>query len=152
MESSPTRVLVVANQTAATEALQAAVRERAARGPCSFTLLVPIHVPGLHRVLNPEGVADTDTVAVLAQAVPLLEAAAGGPVAGRVGDPEPLSAIQDAINLIGFDEVILSTLPHRVSRWLHLDLPRKVAGLGLPVTTVTAGASDRARVPEPSPA
>ena len=38
----------------------------------------------------------------------------------------------------GFDEVIISTLPGRVSRWLHLDLPRKVAGLGLPVTTVNA--------------
>jgi hypothetical protein len=49
-----------------------------------------------------------------------------------------MNAIQDAINLHGFDEVILSTLPARVSRWLKLDLPSKVAGLGLPVTTVTA--------------
>jgi hypothetical protein len=145
MESSPTRVLVVANQTAATEALQAAVRERAARGPCVFTLLVPIHAPGLHAVMNPDDVPDTEATAVLEAALPVLEAAAGAPVTGRIGDPEALSAIQDAINLSGFDEVILSTLPHRLSRWLHLDLPRKVAGLGLPVTTVTAQSSERAQ-------
>ena len=55
-----------------------------------------------------------------------------------IGVPEPLAAIQDAVNLHGFDELIISTLPTRVSKWLHLDLPSKAAGLGLPVTTVTA--------------
>jgi hypothetical protein len=59
-------------------------------------------------------------------------------VDGLLGDPAPLIAIEDAVNLHGFDEVIISTLPVRVSRWLKLDLPSKVAGLGLPVTTVTA--------------
>jgi hypothetical protein len=63
-----------------------------------------------------------------------------------VGDPEPLAAIQDAINIHGFDEIIISTLPSRVSRWLKLDLPHKVAGLGLPVTTVTAGGRTEAAV------
>ena len=59
--------------------------------------------------------------------------------------PEPLAAIQDAVNVHGFDEIILSTLPKRVSRWLRLDLPHKAAGLGLPVTTVTA--TSREEVP-----
>jgi hypothetical protein len=44
----------------------------------------------------------------------------------------------DAVNIHGFDEVIVSTLPARVSKWLHLDLPSKIGGLGLPVTTITA--------------
>ena len=70
-------------------------------------------------------------------AVPLLEEAAEAPVEGLVGDPDPGAAIQDAINLHGFDEVIISTLPARLSRWLKLDLPSKVSGMGLPVTTVT---------------
>jgi hypothetical protein len=75
---------------------------------------------------------------VLDRALPLLQDAAGGPVQGIVGDPEPLNAVQDAVNLQGFDEIIISTLPTHLSRWLRLDLPHKLGGLGLPVTTVTA--------------
>lgn len=143
MESSPVRVLVVASKTATSPALLDAVRARAARGPCAFTLLVPRDAPGLQRLLNPDDIPDTAAAAVLEQALPQLAAAAGGEVAGRVGGPEPLVAIQDALNLVGFDEIIVSTLPHRISRWLHLDLPHKAAGLGLPVTTVTATGHDR---------
>ena len=134
-----TRVLVVANRTAATPALLDAVRERAARGSCTFMLLVPNPVRGLDRVMDPEDHAADEGEPVLELALPLLEEAAGGPVEGLVGDSEPLAAIQDAIHLHGgFDEIIISTLPTRVSRWLRLDLPHKAAGLGLPVTTVTA--------------
>jgi hypothetical protein len=139
MESSaPTRVLVVAHRTAATPALIQAVRERAARGPCAFTLLVPKPTHGLDRVADPEDVGGDEGQAVLELALPLLEEAAGGHVEGMLGDPNPINAIQDAVNLRGFDEIIISTLPTRVSKWLKLDLPSKVAGLGLPVTTVTA--------------
>jgi hypothetical protein len=140
MESSasPPRVLVVAHQTAATAALIEAVRERAARGPSSFSLLVPNSVHGLHRVVDPEDQEAGEAQTVLDLALPLLEEAAGSPVEGLIGDPEPLSAIQDAVNLHGFDEIIISTLPKTVSRWLRLDLPSKASGLGLPVTTVTA--------------
>ena len=135
----PKRVLIVAYKTAATQALVEAVRERAAKGPAAFTLLVPAPISGLQKALDPEDASDDEGQQVLALALPLLEEAAGGPVEGVVGDPNPMNAIQDAINLRGFDEVILSTLPVRVSRWLRLDLPSKVGGLGLPVTTITAG-------------
>ena len=139
MESStPARVLVVAHKTAATPALLDAVRERAQRSPASFTLLVPNAAHGLHVVVDPEDQEQNEAQQVLELALPLLEDAAGGPVEGMVGDPSPMNAIQDAINIHGFDEVIISTLPARVSRWLRLDLPSKVSGLGLPVTTVTA--------------
>jgi hypothetical protein len=138
MESSPSRVLVVAHRTAATPALLDAVRERAARGPCTYTLLVPNVAHGLHRVIDAEDQESDEAMAVLELALPLLEDAAGSPVEGMVGDPEPLNAVQDAVNLRGYDEIIISTLPKRVSRWMRLDLPHKVGGLGLPVTTVTA--------------
>ena len=139
MESStPTRVLVVAHKTAATPALLDAVRERAARGRCAFTLLVPNPAHGLHRVVDPEDQDRSEAEEVLELALPLLEEAAGGHVDSLVGDPNPLNAVQDAVNLHGFDEIIISTLPARVSRWLKLDVPHKIEGLGLPVTTVTA--------------
>lgn len=139
MESSrPQRVLVVAHRTAATPALQAAVHERAARSPATFALLVPATGHGLHRVTDPGAEGDDEARAVITAALPGLEEAAGGEVLGLVGDPDPLAAIQDAITLHGpFDELVISTLPRRLSRWLHLDLPHKAAITGLLVTTVT---------------
>jgi hypothetical protein len=150
MESSTStsRILVVAHRTAATPALIEAVRERAARGPTEFTLLVPNPAHGLHRVVDPEDQEVSEAQTVLDLALPLLEEAAGGHVEGMIGDAEPLNAIQDAVNLHGFDEIIISTLPKRVSRWLHIDLPSKANGLGLPVTTVTA--KDRASEAAPA--
>jgi hypothetical protein len=146
MESaSAARVLVVAHRTAATPALLDTVRERAARGPATFTLLVPRVAHGLHRVTDPEDVEPDEAQLVLDLALPLLEEAVGGPVEGMIGDPEPLSAVQDAVNLRGFDEIIVSTLPVRVSRWLRIDLPSKLSLLGLPVTTVSATGGRAAR-------
>jgi hypothetical protein len=136
--ADPARVLVVANRTAATPALIEAVRERAARGPAVFTLLVPHFAHGLHKVVDAADTDVSESEAVLELALPLLRQAAGGEVEGIIGDAEPLAAIHDAVNLRGFDEIILSTLPARVSRWLKLDLPSKVTGLGLPVTHVEA--------------
>ena len=137
------RVLVVANRTAATPALMQAVRERAAREPCRFTLLVPHSSSGLHRFVDPEDQGQSEAEATIELALPLLEEAAGKPVEPMIGVHEPLAAIQDAINLHGFDELIISTLPTKVSKWLKLDLPHKAAGLGVPVTTVTAKGVER---------
>jgi hypothetical protein len=143
--SSPSRVLIVAHQTATAQALLDAVHDRAARGPCTFTLVVPAAVHGLQK-LDPEDPAEADVdaaQAVLDQALPpLAKAAAPAPVDGIIGSAIPLNAVMDAINLRGFDEVIVSTLPHHLSRWLRLDLPHKIGGLGLPVTTVTAKSTE----------
>jgi hypothetical protein len=139
MESSqvPTRVLIVAHKTAATPPLLDAVRSRAQRGPAKFTLLVPNPAHGLHQVVDPQDQGATEAQGVLDSALPKLSDAAGAPVEGIIGDPDPVAAVHDAINLRGFDEAIVSTLSPRLSRWLKLDLPSKVAGMGLPVTTVT---------------
>ncbi len=138
MESShPSRVLVVAHKTAATPALLDAVRERAAQGPAKFTLLVPNPAHGLHKVVDPEDQGANEAQTAIDAAVPKLSEAAGAPVEGIVGSSDPSVAVMDAVNLRGFDEIIVSTLSPKVSRWLKLDLPSKVSGLGLPVTTVT---------------
>jgi hypothetical protein len=119
-----------------------AVSERARRGPCTFTLLVPNSAHGLHKVVDAEDQSENEAQAVLDVALPKLSEAAGMPVDGMVGDADPSAAVHDAINLRGFDEIIISTLPTHVSRWLKLDLPSKVAGMGLPVTTVTPADAD----------
>lgn len=138
VESTETRVLVLAHRTAAAPELLEAVRRRAGEGPCRFTLLVPATPHGLQRLVDPEDHGREEAEAVLELALPHLEAAAGGPVDGAIGSPEPLAAVEDALYRDHYDEVMISTLPTPVSRWLHVDLPRKVAGLGLPVTTVRA--------------
>jgi hypothetical protein len=81
--------------------------------------------------------------ATLELAIPLLEEAAGGRVGGRIGDSDPYLAVRDAVTTVGIDEILLSTLPARVSRWLRRDLPRRVEEFGLPVTVVTAQQSER---------
>jgi hypothetical protein len=135
--ADPASVLVVAHQTAATDGLLDAVRERAARGPARFHLVVPRQPHGLEKVLNPD-VGEDEASAVLEAALPRLSEAAGHQVTGSVGDAEPLMAIEDAIHLGDHNEIIISTLPLGISRWLKLDLISKTRALGLPVTHVEA--------------
>ena|SRR5437763_10180386 len=136
--SEPAQVLVVAHQTAATDPLLDAVRERAARGPARFHLVVPRQPHGMHKVVDPIEAGTREAQLVLDDALPKLSDAAGQVVEGSVGDPEPLMAIQDEVNLGDYDEIIVSTLPLGISRWLKLDLVSKVKALGLPVTHVLA--------------
>ena len=129
------RVLVVAHRTAATALLVNAVRARSRRSECSFVLLVP----------RPYWDPDTDeAAATLELAIPLLEEAVGAHVEGVIGDSDPFVAVRDAVTKLGIDEIIISTLPARVSQWLRRDLPRRVERFGLPVTVVTAQQSERA--------
>ncbi len=129
-EQEHRRVLVVANRTAATPQLLAEVRRRAREAPCAFALLIP----------DAAGREAGDWT--LQHAIPLLEQAAGTRVRGLVGGPDPLDEIRRAIGTGEFDEVIVSTLPRRVSRWLRRDLPRRVEAFGLPVTVITSTDAD----------
>lgn len=142
--SAPACVLLVANRTAATDGLRDAVRRRVQRGPATFHLVVPANPHGLHKVVDPQDGDAGEAEHALAEALPRLSEAAGGPVTGHVGDHEPLMAIEDAINRAPYDELIISTLPRRLSRWLHLDLVSKARGTGLPVTHVEAQEEERA--------
>ena len=136
--SDPVNVLVVAHQTAANDALLDAVHRRAQQGPARFHLVVPRRPHGMHKVVDPVEAGEREAQAVLAEAAPKLSEAAGSEVTGSVGDPEPLMAIHDAVNLGNYDEIIISTLPLGISRWLRLDLVSKAKALGLPVTHVAA--------------
>ena len=136
--TGPARVLIVANRTAATDSLLEAVRRRADAGPAEFHLLVPATPRGLHRVVDPEVAGRQEAGDQLALALELLQEVARSEVTGHVGDAEPVAAISDTLHERDVDEIIISTLPRRLSRWMHIDLPSKVRGLGLPVTHVEA--------------
>jgi hypothetical protein len=145
-DPGPARILVVACRTAAGDALIEAVRRRAALSPCDFTLLVPRPCQGLHRVVDPEDHGWDEAQAVIELACPLLADAADSPVDGLIGSHDPVAAVEDALNAQGFDEVIVSTLPAHLSRWLRLDLPSKVAGMGVPVIRVTGAGTGSQQV------
>lgn len=128
-------MLIVAHRTAATPLLLNAVRARSDRSRCAFTLLVP----------RPYWDPDTEEAEMtLELAIPLLEDAVGGHVDGLIGDSDPFIAVREAVTNVGIDEIMISTLPARVSRWLRRDLPHRVEEFGLPVTVVTAQQSARA--------
>ena len=134
--ASRRRVLVVANRTAATPDLLEEVRRRARERPTEFVLLIP-DASG--------GSADW----TLELAIPLIERAAGGPVTGLSAEGEdPLDAIRRTAEDQDVDEIVISTLPRRVSAWLRRDLPHQVERLGLPVSVVTPG---RDRLPDRVP-
>jgi hypothetical protein len=134
----PRRVLVVAHRTAASRELSDRLAELHAEEPCRFTLLMPAVIHGLHRVVDPEDQPLTETRTRLEAGLAALRMRLpDARVDGMIGSHDPLAAVEDAVNAGDYDAVVISTLPARLSRWLHIDLPRKVADLGLPVTTVT---------------
>ena len=134
-------VLVVANRTAESEELQQALKDRASKGDSPrFTLVVP-SAHGLAKAANPDEEIPEAQGHVDNAVARLREA--GLDVEGRLGDPDPVAAVQDAHNTGSFDEVIVSTLPTHLSKWLRVDLPRKAAhATGLPVTHVVGSEAD----------
>ena len=141
------RYLVVANQTLAGEPLVSKIRELARAGPSSFHLVVPATPPRDH--VWTEGEARATARSKLDAALALL-AALDAEVDGEVGDGNPMLSIGDTIRDRGpFDEILLSTLPPGLSKWLKADLPHRVrSSFGLPVThvvgeSVPASSSER---------
>jgi hypothetical protein len=127
-------VLVVAHRTAATPRLLAEVRRRAQQSACRVTLLVP----------RPYWDPDTEEAELVIElAVPLLEEAAGGHVEAVVGDDDPVEAVREFVSTNEVDEIILSTLPQRVSHWLRRDVPSRLQTIGVPLTVITAEQSAR---------
>jgi hypothetical protein len=129
------RYLVVANQTLGGSHLVSLLRELAGK-PSTFHVLVPATPPTDH--LWTEGEATTTAHRRLEIALERFKKM-GLEVTGEVGDGRPLQAIDDVLARESFDEIVLSTLPPRLSRWLRLDLVHRVeSAYGLPVRHVIA--------------
>jgi hypothetical protein len=131
----PKRILVIANQTLGGTALLSEIKLRLAEGPCEFTLIVPATPPQEHATWT-EGEAIDIAKRRLSAALDhfsQLDAA----FSGMVGDANPLTAIGDAMLEGEYDEIIVSTLPPTLSRWLKQDLPHRVERrYKIPVTPV----------------
>jgi hypothetical protein len=137
------KILVVANRTADSPDLIEALRRRAAEGRAGFTLLVPA---------VPHGLAwAADMKAGWAEAA-LRAERAGNRIreAGIeleeviVGDPDPFAAVGDVLHAREFDEVMVSTLPRTISRWLAVGLPARLRrAVDLPIAEVNAQPLDQ---------
>jgi hypothetical protein len=124
------KLLVVANVTGSSPELIQALKERAARDTCAFTLLIPATGGGAggREAANKR----------LKEALEHMRTE-GLEVEGRVGDPDPVAAVTDIWDPAVFDEVIVSTLPTGSSKWLAIDLPHRVEKMtGVQVTHVVA--------------
>jgi hypothetical protein len=118
-----TRVLVVANRTAATPWLLREIEQRSQAGPCEFALLVP-----------PTGRRDPDWT--LDVALAQVEAAAGQAVETVACDRDFIGAVRRALSRQHYDEVLVSTCPPPGPRWLNPAPMRWLDELGVPVTTL----------------
>ena len=115
------------------------LRERAAEGPVAYTLVVPASAHGMAWATDMHA-GEREAKRHLRRAVASIEEA-GLAVDGRLGDPDPIAAVQDVVNFETFDEAIVSTLPRGLSSWLGLDLPKRVGRTtGLRVRHVIASA------------
>jgi hypothetical protein len=160
------RYLVVANQTLGGEELWGVIRERMGSGDCHFHLVVPATPGGqldardeegpdlqeARQLLEHEledagtGMSGEDLGRRLARERMRQQLDAmrelGASVSGEIGVADPVDAVRVVLHRWEFDEVILSTLPGRRSRWLAADLPTKIRrGFKLPVTQVTGAAT-----------
>jgi hypothetical protein len=134
-------VLVVANRTAGSPELLEALKERASRGEVKFHLLVPATPHGVAWATDMHSGA-TEAEGDVRALVERLREAGLDVDDGKVGDPDPVAAVEDAVNFKDFDEIIVSTLPKHLSKWLRVDLPHRVEhATGKPVTHVTASAA-----------
>lgn len=152
------RYLIVANQTLGGAQLDEAIQERLATGPSDFYVVVPLIPPEYESGVwvspdpvfgiaaaasaSPEAVADARTLSEhrLQQMIRRIELV-GGTATGEVGDSDPVYAVRSVLDRETFQEVIVSTLPAGLSRWLKLDLPSRISRMvDVPVTTVEASA------------
>ncbi len=131
-------VLVVANRTAESPELLDALRRRAQDGDVAYSLLVPSTPHGVAWAADMHSGGE-EAEQHMQAAVNRLRSEGLTVTEGKVGDPDPVAAVQDAVNFGSYDEIIVSTLPGGISKWLKLDLPHRVErACGLPVTHITA--------------
>lgn len=132
------RVLVVTDHAEPTDALLAAMGERARQSPAQFRVLVPnpsrteVHL--VHHERHDQAAAGEK---LLRSALPDLEVAAGGHVIGSASvQHDPMAAIENILAAEPLDEIMLAVTEHGLSVRLHQDLAHRLENFGIPVTVV----------------
>ena len=128
--------LIVGNETLAGESLTQAINDRLADGPMRARVVVPLTRIGGRLTWDEE----ESKVVALGRLDETLERlrALGIEADGEVGDRDPVLAVKDAMRGHEIDEILLSTLPTGVSRWLGADVPGRLRdAVTVPVTVVT---------------
>ena len=140
--------LIVANRTLGGTALAAAIDARMRDGPARFHVVVPM--TPVQRGLTWD---EDETRATAQERLDALLArlhAVGADADGEIGSTDPVAAARDAIRSHPVDEVILSTLPSGLSRWLGQDVPSRLRGaVEVPLAVVTQEAEEAATPSSP---
>ena len=118
------RILVVANETVAGRALIDAVKRHADGDEVHVHVICPQNQPKHGYVIYEDHVRDA-TQNRLEMTLALLREE-GIEADGRVMDPDPYSAIMDALGEEEYDEIIISTHPETRSGWLRQGLVDRV--------------------------
>jgi hypothetical protein len=118
--AKPKRILVVANETVAGRALIDAVKRHAQEGPVQVHVICPQNEPTHGYVVYKDHVREA-TENRLAMTLAMLREA-GIEATGEVMDPDPYSAVMDALRDRYYDEIIVSTHPETRSGWLRQGL------------------------------
>jgi hypothetical protein len=130
--------LIVANQTLPSSALADAIAERIKSGVETFHVVVPATPPAKGFTWDEEeSRAEAGTrLATFLQRLSRL----GVQATGEVGDRDPVAAVRDALRGRVVDEIVLSTLPPGISRWLGQDVPSRLrSSVSVPVDVVYEG-------------
>jgi GABA permease len=139
------RYLIVANQTLAGEFIPRLVAERVAAGPAEFHLLVPATrsketqrlMTGVadpmsgYTVVAPEDISvarDRDREQARERLATFLDRLSDhrDVLTSEIAGHDPYAAVARVMERSSFDEIIISTLPTSVSRWLKMDLPSRI--------------------------
>jgi hypothetical protein len=110
-----TRTLVVANQTVGGDPLLDLLKKKGADSPHNFVVILP----------QGEGGEHGDAHARLAHTLELLHEA-GLEAVGQVMDPDPFTAVQNALQFYPADEIVVSTFPGERSGWLRSNLIERI--------------------------
>ena len=137
-----TRVLVVTDHAAAAPELLETMRQRSARSPVQFRVVVTNPAAAEVHLLHPERhLKAAQAERVLREALPLLESAAGGHVIGSVSvRHDPMDAAEETLHSEPVDEIVIAVHTSHLARAFHQDLQHRLRHLGLPVTTVPSEA------------